>query len=299
MNKSIVTIGGQKVRKIAQSDGDKGHTYGRIMRDFARKGQIPISIEFYNKNSHVIPYSPFRSNCHGSYAPQDVSFEAANAQYSEEKKRYGDCHVSIDPETGKKVVVRLLRKTVLLADAEKPKSEWAEVGILQLVNHIISFELGKPGEKPNCEYEYDRKGKADVTTPVPEALMAAPFITKDGVYELKDGVWVKSNLSNPNANTVVRADGVNWNGLFALGSKFHGRYVLADLQPSVLSEVLIIVENALVGAAKLGLKEIAKAAGTDYNTLLVLLEKGDIDTARTLLKKGTIKELIDAMLRKQ
>ena len=210
------------MQKIAQFD--KGKAYKEIL-DLAKDGKFPISREFYNKNRQEIidkflAYLPCTSDLHGSFAPQGVSFRDANQKY---RKRYEGYNVSKDSKTGEKILFPLAK--------ELPDAKGNSVNVLDAKDHIILVKLESINGKPTIEYEHDKNKNETLLSLNSGNILCTPFPTNDGFYELQNNIFVKSDISNPNANYILRADGKNWNGLFALDCDF-GYWVLgAGLRP--------------------------------------------------------------------
>lgn len=245
MTVQSTAVGSFKIGKIAKTINNEGRNYNQIVR-LARKGEIPLGIGFFNQNKGTIgsreefgqfrsghsefeQYLPLAVGDHYSYAPLGASFRDANRMY---ERRYDGYHVSED----------LLFKLKVLFKLEEilPDENGQEVCVMDAVDRAISVRLGLAGGKPVIEGEYDWKERAIVVNADPKFCICAPFITENYWYELKNGVWVKSYASNPNANFVERANGVNWNGFFALeANSIHPSSISARHPPSCRLGLLV------------------------------------------------------------
>lgn len=268
----------QSIQKVAQFDNNKGKNYREIL-DLLKQGKVPISLEFYNKNRagierKLLAYLPAASNLHGSFAPQGVSFEDANKKYG---NRYDGYHVSEDPSTGEKILFPLAKKL--------PDAKGNEVDVPKAKDSIVLVRLDSVDGKPTMEQGHDPKTKETLVQLNTDKIICVPFLTMDGWYELKNGNFEKSDASNPNANYVWRADGVNWNGVFALGNSGVGNYgdrnLIADHGPSNRLGVLISADGAKIAA-----KPEIKIAAASNMKKLVANANHEVENAATWLPDG-------------
>ena len=272
---NVINIGGQNIQKVAQFDNSKGKTYREIL-DLAKQGKTPISIAFYNKNRNAIvnellAYLPATSDLHGSFAPQGATFKEANSKYG---SRYEGYHVSEDSQTGEKILFPMAKKL--------PDAKGNEITVADAKDSIVLVKLDIVNGKPTIEYDHDAKKNETLVSLNTSDLTCVAFPTKDGWYELQNGIFVKSDSSNQNANHLSRADGVNWNGLFALGNcdLGYGRGVGADRLPSDRVGVLAKETGAIAPAAEKGLpvevknllEQIQKLPGEAKKQLMDLLQ---------------------------
>ena len=273
---NVINIGGQNIQKVAQFDNSKGKTYREIL-DLAKQGKTPISIAFYNKNRNAIvnellAYLPATSDLHGSFAPQGATFKEANSKYG---SRYEGYHVSEDSQTGEKILFPMAKKL--------PDAKGNEITVADAKDSIVLVKLDIVNGKPTIEYDHDAKKNETLVSLNTSDLTCVAFPTKDGWYELQNGIFVKSDSSNQNANHLSRADGVNWNGLFALGDYGlgdYGRVVVADHLPSSRVGVLAKETGAIAPAAEKGLpvevknllEQIQKLPGEAKKQLMDLLQ---------------------------
>ena len=207
---NVINIGGQNIQKVAQFDNSKGKTYREIL-DLAKQGKTPISIAFYNKNRNAIvnellAYLPATSDLHGSFAPQGATFKEANSKYG---SRYEGYHVSEDSQTGEKILFPMAKKL--------PDAKGNEITVADAKDSIVLVKLDIVNGKPTIEYDHDAKKNETLVSLNTSDLTCVAFPTKDGWYKLQNGIFVKSNSSDSNANYLHRADDANWNGFFVYG----------------------------------------------------------------------------------
>ena len=164
---------------------------------------------------------PVALNLHGSYAPKGITFAEANRQHG---LRYDGYHVSEDLKTGEKILFPLAEKL--------PDASGKEIIVADAKDSIILVELNIVNGKPTIKYERNAKKNETLLHLDTTGITCVAFPLHDGWYELKNGIFVKSDGSNPNAIHLLRADSSNWNGFFAMGIPFRPEVLIVHYPPS-------------------------------------------------------------------
>jgi len=207
---------------IPPYDSIGGKKYREIL-DLAKQGKIPISPEYFNDKiidksrsiMHIVP--PLASNLHGSCAEAGKTFAEANAKYWSKDSRYKGYHVSKDYKTGEKILFPLAK--IL------PDENGNDIIVADAKDRIILVSLNFKDGEPTIEYEHDAKRKETWVLPEMGAITCVPYPDSYGWHEFKNGVFVKSDKANPNANYLYQANRsetdwvpeINWNGFFVFG----------------------------------------------------------------------------------
>ena len=235
----MVLVALQNVQGIATRKA--GMNYKEIL-DLVKQGKAPIGHVLYARSRESLyrkfsAYLPAASNIHGSYASPGVSFSEASKEYG---ARYRGYHVSEDKKTDEKILFPLA-KTLLGPDGK-------ETDVLQAKNCIILMNLVAADGTPANGYEYDKgKNETLITIGKNARQVITHFPSKTGWWVFSESGEFKAPAAgrhpyyDPDASLVVRAEGVNWNGIFFLGAEPTGqidRCLFAYLMPSDRAGVL-------------------------------------------------------------
>ena len=286
----IIPINNTAGHKVPQSYGKHQiKAYWAILHRLGKTGETPISLQSYNEckkefykdyKGAVSNYAkesirgngrpdrqPFALSLHGSYVPLHETFIQANKKYWDEDARYKGYNVSIDMQTGEKVLFRL---------AEKLRDENGnEIAVADARDHIILTKIYSVNGKSSIAYERDTGRNETWVYPDPNYSTCVTFPTQDGWYELRNGIFVKSNISNPDANYLRRAYDANWNGIFAAGSDAAGYFDIRNLMalhtPSYGLVMLVQETGAIAVCLSESGQQRVELQGVQYSSLSPVL----------------------------